>query len=42
MQLHRRPTFQEVAGLINNPDFKIQYPNRFHGNLTRTPEMSQF
>ena len=42
MQLHRRPTFQEVAGLINNPDFKIHYPNRFHSNLARTPEMSQF
>jgi hypothetical protein len=42
MKLHRRPTFQEMAGLINNPDFKINYPNRFYSRLAKTPDMSQF
>ena len=42
VHLHRRPSFQEVANLIDNPDFKLRYPDRRATFLARTPQMTQF
>ena len=42
MQLRKRPTFQEIAGIINNPDVKLHYPDRTFTNLRRVPELASF
>ena len=39
--MHRRPTYDEVANTITNPELKIKYPNRLATRLAKTPQAQQ-
>ena len=40
--LKRKPTFEQLAGMINNNPPRIKYPNRDATFLLKTPQMQQF
>ena len=40
--LHKRPSYDEVANTITNPQLKLKYPNRLATRLGKIPQAQQF